>query len=135
MAQKLKFFKSKFKEYLKFNIIGMCNFIVSQIVYISLFSIFKLNYIIAYTLTSILSMSASYFLNSKITFRQNNYCPIKFSLSALVYVLEYIINMFIIVVLVNKFNFSELIAPILAPIVSTPIVFLMISYIIKRKKY
>ena len=37
MVDKLKFLKGKVKEYIKFNIIGISNFIVSQIFYITLF--------------------------------------------------------------------------------------------------
>lgn len=36
MVDKLKFLKGKVKEYIKFNIIGISNFIVSQIFYITL---------------------------------------------------------------------------------------------------
>ena len=66
MVDKLKFLKGKVKEYIKFNIIGISNFIVSQIFYITLFMVFKFNYIVAYTITSILSICAAYFLNSKL---------------------------------------------------------------------
>lgn len=125
-------FKLKLKEYLKFNIIGFSNFVISQLVYISLFSIFKINYIIAYTITSIFSVIASYFLNSKITFKQPRYCAIKLSLSIMVYILEYIINMSVIIFLVNRFNFSQIFAPIITPIVSTPIVFILMRYVIKK---
>ena len=44
MKDKLKFFKGKIKEYIKFNIIGTSNFIVSQIFYIILLLAFNLNY-------------------------------------------------------------------------------------------
>ena len=92
MIDKLKFLKGKVKEYIKFNIIGTSNFIVSQIFYITLFMVFKFNYIVAYTITSILSICAAYFLNSKFTFKNENYSAKKFSLSVLVYIFEYILN-------------------------------------------
>ncbi len=88
MVDKLKFLKGKVKEYIKFNIIGISNFLVSQVFYITLFMVFKLNYILAYTITSILSIIASYFLNSKFTFKSENYSAKKFSLSVLVYILN-----------------------------------------------
>ena len=97
MIDKLKFLKGKVKEYIKFNIIGTSNFLVSQVFYIILFMVFKLNYILAYTITSILSIIASYFLNSKFTFKNENYSAKKFSLSVLVYIFEYILNMGIII--------------------------------------
>lgn len=132
MIKNIKFSNLYIKEYIKFNIVGFINFIISQLIYITLFSLFKIDYIIAYTITSILSVSASYIFNSKITFKQAKYCPIKFSLSAMVYVLEYIINMSIIILLVNHFRFSKLIAPLVSPIISTPIVFILMRTIIKK---
>ena len=133
MVDKLKFLKGKIKEYIKFNIIGTSNFLVSQVFYIILFMVFKLNYILAYTITSILSIIASYFLNSKFTFKNENYSAKKFSLSVLVYIFEYILNMVIIVFLVKTFNINEIIAPLIAPVFSTPPVFFLMRLVIKNK--
>ena len=133
MVDKLKFLKGKIKEYIKFNIIGTSNFLVSQVFYIILFMVFKLNYILAYTITSILSIIASYFLNSKFTFKSESYSTKKFSLSVLVYIFEYILNMGIIIFLVKTFNINELIAPLIAPVFSTPPVFFLMRLVIKNK--
>ena len=133
MVDKLKFLKGKIKEYIKFNIIGTSNFLVSQVFYIILFIVFKLNYILAYTITSILSIIASYFLNSKFTFKSESYSTKKFSLSVLVYIFEYILNMGIIIFLVKTFNINEIIAPLIAPVFSTPPVFFLMRLVIKNK--
>ena len=133
MKDKLKFFKGKIKEYIKFNIIGTSNFIVSQIFYIILLLAFNLNYIIAYTITSVLSVIASYFLNSKFTFNNSNYSTKKLYLSILVYVFEYIFNMAIIILLVMLFNVNQIIAPLIAPVFSTPPVFFLMRLVIKNK--
>ena len=134
MIDKLKFLKGKIKEYIKFNIIGTSNFLVSQVFYIILFMVFKLNYIRAYTITSILSSIASYFLNSKFTFKSESYSTKKFSLSVLVYIFEYILNMGIIIFLVKTFNINEIIAPLIAPIFSTPPVFFLMRAAIKNNE-
>ena len=134
MVDKLKFLKGKVKEYIKFNIIGTSNFIVSQIFYIILFMVFKLNYILAYTITSILSIIASYFLNSKFTFKSESYSTKKFSLSVLVYIFEYILNMGIIIFLVKILGINEIIAPLIAPIFSTPPVFFLMRAAIKNNE-
>lgn len=134
MVDKLKFLKGKIKEYIKFNIIGTSNFLVSQVFYIILFMVFKLNYILAYTITSILSIIASYFLNSKFTFKSESYSTKKFSLSVLVYIFEYILNMGIIIFLVKTFNINEIIAPLIAPIFSTPPVFFLMRAAIKNNE-
>ena len=132
MINKLKVLKGKIKEYIKFNIVGISNFIVSQIFYIILFLIFNLNYILAYTIISILSITASYFLNSKFTFKNENYSTKKFLLSILVYIFEYILNMGIIIFLVKIFNINEIISPLIAPVFSTPPVFFLMRLIIKK---
>lgn len=118
-------------EYIKFNIVGTANFIVSQIFYLTLYMIFKVNYIIAYTITSIISISASYYLNSKFTFKEEKYSLKKYILSFLVYLFEYALNLGIILVLVNMFKFSKAIAPIVAPIFSTIPVFFLMKLVIK----
>ena len=73
MIKNLKHIKDKIKEYIKFNIIGISNFLVSQILYLTLFIGFKIQYLIAYTITSIISICASYLLNSKFTFKEKKF--------------------------------------------------------------
>lgn len=131
---KLKLYKNKIIEYIKFNIVGSINFVVSQIFYLTLYMIFKVNYIIAYTITSIISISASYYLNSKFTFKEEKYSLKKYILSFLVYLFEYALNLGIILVLVNMFKFSKAIAPIIAPIFSTIPVFFLMKLVIKSTK-
>lgn len=133
MIDKLNFFKGKIKEYIKFNIIGISNFVVSQIFYITLLLVFKLHYITAYTITSVLSVIASYFLNSKYTFKNDNYSTKNLYLSVLVYVFEYIFNITIIILLVMVFDVNKIIAPLIAPIFSTPPVFFLMRLVIKNK--
>lgn len=134
MPKKFDFIKGKVREYIKFNIIGISNFIVSQLFYMTLYLLFKINYIVAYTITSVLSITASYFLNSKFTFKQKNYSATKFSLSILVYGFEYILNMTIILFLVNVVGIKEIIAPLMAPVFSTIPVFFLMRAVIKKKK-
>ncbi|MBO3445088.1 MULTISPECIES: GtrA family protein [Clostridia] len=132
MSEKIINVKGKVREFIKFNIIGISNFLVSQLLYLTLYLGFKLHYIIAYTITSVISITASYILNSKLTFNENNYSFKKFSLSVLIYIFEYLLNMAIIIGLVNLFNISEIIAPIIAPVFSTPPVFFMMRHVIKK---
>lgn len=135
MSSKEKNNKMKIIEYVKFNIIGISNFLVSQFIYLSLFIGFKLHYLIAYTITSVVSITASYFLNSKFTFKEKNYSTKKFSLSILIYIFEYILNMVVIILFVNVFSMSKILAPIIAPIFSTPPVFFMMRIVIKKKSH
>ena len=104
IINKFKLYKNKIIEYIKFNIIGCANFLVAQCFYLTLYLVFKINYIIAYTITSAISISASYYFNSKYTFKENHYTLKKYILSILVYIFEYMINLGIIIILVNIFT-------------------------------
>ena len=132
IVKKFKLYKSKIIEYIKFNIIGTANFVVSQLFYLTLYMIFKMNYIIAYTITSIISISASYYFNSKFTFKDEKYTLKKYLLSFLIYLFEYALNLGIILVLVNIFKFSKAIAPLIVPIFSTIPVFFLMKLVIKH---
>lgn len=130
----LKNTKSKFVEYIRFNIVGISNFWVSQIFYLILFLGFKINYLISYTIISIISITASYFLNSKYTFKNNNLSLKKFLLTFFVYIFEYILNMIVILIMVNMLSISKVFAPMLAPVVSTIPVFFLMKFVINNPK-
>ena len=134
ISDKLKLYKDKILEYIKFNIIGTANFVVAQIFYLTLYLVFKINYLVAYTITSIISISASYYLNSKFTFKEEKYTLKKYLLSFLVYLFEYALNLGIILVFVNIIGLSETIAPIIAPVFSTIPVFFLMRLVIKYTK-
>lgn len=123
------------KEYLKFNIIGIINFLVSQILYLTLLIRFNIQYLISYTITSVISICSSYLLNSKLTFKEKKFSLKKFILSILIYIFEYGLNMSIIILFVNVFNISKVIAPIIAKAFSTPPVFFLMRYVIKNKHF
>lgn len=132
IIDKLKLYKDKIIEYIKFNLIGTANFVVSQIFYLALYLVFKINYLVAYTTTSIISITASYYLNSRFTFKEQKYSFKKYLLSFLVYVFEYALNLGIILALVNLLDLSEAIAPIIAPVFSTIPVFFLMRLVIKH---
>lgn len=124
--------KQKIIEYFKFNIVGMCNFLISQVFYLTLYMAFKMNYLLAYTITSAISITASYYLNSKYTFKNEKLTLKKFFLSLLIYIFEYALNLIIIIFLVNTININEAIAPIIAPVFSTIPVFFLMRLVIKK---
>ncbi|MFR4766729.1 MAG: GtrA family protein [Paraclostridium sordellii] len=101
--------------------------------YLTLYIGFKINYIVAYTLTSLISITASYFLNSKITFKNKDFSLKKLLLTFLVYIFEYGINMLVIIILVNYIHISKVFAPMVAPVFSTIPVFLLMRLIIKSE--
>ncbi|MBQ8997400.1 MAG: GtrA family protein [Clostridium sp.] len=134
MLKKFDFIKGKVREYIKFNIVGMSNFAVSQLIYITLYLLFKINYIVSYTITTVFSVCVSYFFNSKFTFKQEKYSLSKFLLTILIYICEYLINMTAILFLVNIIGLNKIIAPIIAPVFSTIPVFFLMRFVIKVNK-
>lgn len=134
MLKKFDFIKGKVREYIKFNIVGMSNFAVSQLIYLTLYLLLKINYIISYTITTVFSVCVSYFFNSKFTFKQEKYSLSKFLLTILIYICEYLINMTAILFLVNIIGLNKIIAPIIAPVFSTIPVFFLMRFVIKVNK-
>lgn len=134
MLKKFDFIKGKVREYIKFNIVGMSNFVVSQLIYLTLYLLFKINYIVSYTITTVFSVCVSYFFNSKFTFKQEKYSLSKFLLTILIYICEYLINMTAILFLVNIIGLNKIIAPIIAPVFSTIPVFFLMRFVIKVNK-
>ena len=128
MFKKFDFIKGKVREYIKFNIVGISNFTVSQILYLTLCLLFKVNYIVSYSITTVFSVTLSYLLNSKFTFKQESYSLRKFLLTILVYICEYSINITAILFLVNVIGLSEVIAPLMAPVFSTVHVFFLMRF-------
>lgn len=127
--------KSKFIEYIKFNIVGISNFWVSQLFYLILYLGFKINYLISYSMVSVISITASYFLNSKFTFNNQKISLKKFLLTFLVYLFEYVLNMVVILIMVNIFKISKVFAPMLAPAISTLPVFFLMKFVINNPKF
>lgn len=127
--------KSKFIEYIKFNIVGISNFWVSQLFYLILYLGFKINYLVSYSIISVISITASYFLNSKFTFNNQKISLKKFLLTFLVYLFEYVLNMVVILIMVNIFKISKVFAPMLAPAISTLPVFFLMKFVINNPKF
>lgn len=127
--------KSKFIEYIKFNIVGISNFWISQLFYLILYLGFKINYLISYSIISVISITASYFLNSKFTFNNQKISLKKFLLTFLVYLFEYVLNMVVILIMVNIFKISKVFAPMLAPAISTLPVFFLMKFVINNPKF
>lgn len=132
LTSKSKNIGDKIKEYIKFNIVGMANFVISQLLYLTLYLFFHINYIIAYTIISIISITASYYFNSKYTFKDKHYTLKKYILTFIVYAFEYGLNIGIILAFVHFFDMSKAIAPIIAPVFSTIPVFFLMRLVIKN---
>ena len=97
------------KRFIKFIFVGILNTIVGYGAY-SLLIFFKVNYIIANTISTIIGITCSYLLNKKITFndvKTNNKTPFKF---VGVYIFSYLIGIINLTILVKKCNINPYIA-------------------------
>ncbi len=118
-------------SFVRFIIIGLINTGLTYLIYI-LFNLF-LNYKIAYTISYLAGIAISYFLNSKIVFRVNISLK-KMILFPLVYIFQYLLNLFCLEFLVKYVKINENIAPIIVTIISIPIIFLLSRFVLKKLK-
>lgn len=120
-------------EYLKYNIVGSINFIVCQIIYVILLFKFKINYIIAYTICNFISACFSYTVNSKITFGESKYSFKNFIKVYCSHLFEYFLNISIVAILVEMLHISKVLSPMITPIVTTPLIFILVKKSIKKE--
>lgn len=120
-------------EYIKYNLIGTINFTTCQVIYIILLTKFKINYVIAYTVCNIISICISYLLNTKITFKEEKYSVKRFVRVYVSHLFEYILNLAIVTILIEICSVSQIISPMIAPIITTPIIFILVKKSIKKE--
>lgn len=125
--------KELFYEYIKYNLLGTINFIICHAIYICLCNYFNINYRLSYTICNIISAFLSYILNLKITFNQSNFKIKDFMKVYASHLLEYVCNILLITIFVEFFKISELVAPLIAPIITTPLAFNLVRKSIKKR--
>lgn len=97
------------KQFVKFIFVGILNTIVGYGTY-SILLFFKINYIIANTISTIIGILFSYLLNKKITFnntKTNKKTPFKF---VSVYIISYVVGTINLALLVKHYNANKYIA-------------------------
>ena len=97
------------KQFIKFVIVGVINTIVGYGSY-SLLIYLNLNYIIANTISTIIGITNSYILNTKITFNESKRdakTPFKF---VSVYFISYIVGTFNLTILIKRLSVNSYIA-------------------------
>lgn len=124
--------KNTLNEYIKYNILGSVNFVICHIIYISLCNYFNINYKLSYTICNIISSLLSYIFNLKITFKQKNFSIKDFLKVYFSHIIEYCFNIMIVTLLIEIFKFSKLIAPIIAPTLTTPLAFILVKLSLKK---
>ena len=124
--------KNLIKEYIMFNISGTSIFLICQIVY--LYLLFKLDY--SYFLASLICTAISsilnYILNSFIVFKTEKHSLSKIVQIVSIYFFESLPNSLILIIIVEIFKVPEALSTMVAPVIMTPIMFLLSKKILKK---
>jgi putative flippase GtrA len=118
------------QEFLFFIIVGAINTALGYVLYL-LFLLF-LPYTVAYSVTYVLGIFISYYLNSRFVFR------LPFSLSKalrfpIVYLVQYGLGVLLLRTLVEIFSIDRAIAPILVIIVTIPVTFILSRLVLRGR--
>ncbi len=118
---------NKMEQFIKFILVGCSNTLVLLLVYyIVIVLIGEKYYIIGQSIGYVLGVFNSYFWNSKYVFvYQENKYKSTFVKMCLCYVSTYFLQTGILFVFIELLKWSELIAPILTIIITTPINFIL----------
>lgn len=126
----MKYTKGAYREYGGFLLVGACNTLLTYVLYVFFF-IF-LSYKLAYSLAYVCGIIISYYLNSRLVFRE----PIslaKFLQYPIVYVVQYGLGIFILYVCIDILGISAWLAPMVVIVISLPVTFVLSRLIIKGR--
>lgn len=124
---------AKIKEFLRYTVVGCINTLIYYISYLVFMNIFNFSYRISFVAGYVISIISSYFLNTYFTYKEKPSLK-KFLIFPLTYIPNFIIQYIGMILLVDHFNMNRKLAPIITAIVSTPITFFVMRYVIKKKK-
>ncbi len=117
-------------EFMRFLLVGTINTVTGYAVYLSL--VFFIPYLFAYTISYVVGICVSYYLNTRFVFK-THFSLKKFLKFPLVYLFQYIFGICVVYLVVQKLGWHKALAPILAVILSVPFTFLLSRLIIKPK--
>lgn len=115
----------------KFGLVGLLNTMVTYILYIILLN--KFQYSLAYSISYVVGIVVSYFFNTFFVFKQ----PItidRFLKFPIVYLVQYLLNLLLMFVFVNKLFMNEKIVLLMSIVITFPITFLISRYVLKSAK-
>lgn len=124
---------AKIKEFLRYTVVGCINTLIYYISYLVFMNVFNFSYRISFVAGYVISIISSYFLNTYFTYKEKPSLK-KFLIFPLTYIPNFIIQYIGMILLVDHFNMNRKLAPIITAIVSTPITFFVMRYVIKKKK-
>ncbi|OKP81742.1 polysaccharide synthesis protein GtrA [Paenibacillus helianthi] len=118
------------KEFLKFVISGGINTLATYLMYLLLLLFF--NYSLSYTISYVSGIFLSYYLNTVFVFKEKVSFK-KFLKFPIVYFIQYLVNIFMLYVLVERVHLSTGIVPLIVIVVTIPITYALSKLIIKSK--
>lgn len=111
------------KQFIKFGLVGVSNTLISLGVYYLLYFL-GVHYLIANTMGFIISVFNAYYWNNKYVFKKTQDGHLKpFMKTFLAYGITFLLSTGLLFVLVQRARVSEIIAPIICLVVTTPINF------------
>lgn len=119
------------KEYLLYNLTGTAIFIICQLIYLCLLLKIKLPYTVSSIISTFVSAIMTYFLNSFITFKNKDFSMLKLIKIVFIQISQSVPSFIILILVVELFNVPESIAPMVPPIIMTPIMFFMSKKVLK----
>jgi len=130
MYSKLKVMLDQNDKFIRFIIVGILNSGLSYFVYC--FFLLWFDYLYSYTITFILAVLQSYFLNLKVVFQaQHEWTKlVKFPL---VYGAQYLVGLAFMRLLVGEWGLSEVYAPLVVVLVTVPFTFVLSRYVLGRE--
>lgn len=119
------------KEFLKFIVSGVLNTLATYIIYLLFLN--YIGYSISYTISYVSGIFISYYLNSLFVFKEKLSLK-KFIKYPIVYIAQYLINLCMVFLFVEKLGLSAQIVPLVVILITLPITYLLSKLIIKEKK-
>lgn len=122
------------KEYILFNMTGTFIFVVCQLVYTILLVKLNTNYLKAFVISTFLSALMNFTLNSFFTFKSKELSKKKFLKILCIQFFEFMPNSTILIILIEVIKFPKILAPMICPVIMTPIMFFLSRKVLKSKK-
>lgn len=112
----------------RFILVGATTTLVTYLIYIIF--LFFFNYLLAYTVSFILGILLSYYLNSSIVFH-SKMAIFKALLFSIIYVLQFLLGITFLYIIVKHLDFDKRIAPIVIVFITIPINYILNKRILK----
>ncbi|HWP98126.1 MAG TPA: GtrA family protein [Syntrophomonadaceae bacterium] len=112
-----------------FLVCGAANTLLTYILYVLFLHL--MSYKLSYSLAYVLGIALSYYLNSRLVFKE----PVslfKFLQYPVVYIVQYLLGIAILYICVDLLAMNKLLAPLVVIVISLPVTFVLSKFIIKR---